>query len=92
MRAAQAFLLALALGAGNFACQKCVSRQDCADGQHCEFDSGRCVDGCKGPDDCGGASVCELSSGSCVVPPIPRRPSDAGLSDTGTSTLSDAGS
>ena len=82
-------LVALSLTA--LACgSDCVTRSDCALGQYCEFTSGECRNGCRSNADCGGTAVCETSTGVCrsTRPPIDR---DAGLFDTGTSSVADAG-
>ena len=89
---ARAVLLALGLAAAAAAgCKPCQSRSDCDPGEYCDFDTSKCRQGCISDEDCGGISVCNTATGSCEVRTPPRPPPDAGLEDTGTSTVTDAG-
>lgn len=77
--------LGLALLLGNISCNVCASRQDCDQGDSCNFESGECIAGCRSDADCGGVSTCFAETGICVIPEVPF------TIDAGTSTTSDGG-
>lgn len=77
-------LLLLLPALGGCSGNHCRASRDCEPGQHCDFPTGECLDGCMGPSDCSPVAFCQVSSGRCL-------PTDFQFPDAGTSSTADAG-
>lgn len=72
-------------------CGKCRISSDCDEGQHCDFPTGDCLNGCMGPSDCSPVASCDRSTGRCIPNIQVPDASTSSTADAGTSTTSDAG-
>jgi hypothetical protein len=81
--------LAFAIASASIGCGgRCDSSSDCDETEHCDLETKECIAGCTTNADCPASTFCRVEIGKCDVAQRPVY--DAGLLDTGTSTISDA--